>query len=115
MTLPDDRIPTEIWVTAGIRRCSNDAVPATLVRRGDPHRGTVMLKLNRHATGCQVLTQRRDLDGNLGWALAFADGPVDEAEADALLSRTAERDPDVWIVEIEHPDGWHPFEGKIVS
>ena len=22
------------------------------------------------------------------------------------------RDPDLWVVEIEHRDGWHPFEGK---
>lgn len=114
MTLPDDAIPTHIWVSAGLRRCNDIAIPAVLVRRGDPHRGTVMLKLNQHQAGCQVLEQRRDLDGIMGWAVSFAGGLVLESEADQLLERAINRDPDLWVVEIEHPDGWHPFEGKVL-
>lgn len=114
MTVPDDAIPTHIWVTAGIRRCSDAAIPAVLVHRGDPHRGTVMLKLNRYPAGCQVLEQRRDLDGVIGWAIRFDAGLVPEGEADDLLQRAIGRDPDLWVIEIEHPDGWHPFEGPVL-
>lgn len=108
--MSEGRLPTEIWLTAGLRRCSNDGIPATVVRRGEKQSGTVALKLNQGETGCRVLTQGRDADGALTWFAALDGALVEEAEADAYLARTASRDPDVWIIEIEHRDGWHPFE-----
>ncbi|NNE84438.1 MAG: DUF1491 family protein [Alphaproteobacteria bacterium] len=108
--MSEGRLPTEIWLTAGLRRCSNDGIPATVVRRGEKQSGTVALKLNQREAGCRVLTQGRDADGKLTWFAALDGALVDEAEADAYLERTASRDPDIWIIEIEHRDGWHPFE-----
>ncbi len=108
------RLPTEIWLMAGLRRCSADGVPATVVRRGERQSGTVILKINQREAGCRILTQARDLDGELTWFAALDGDLVAEAEADAYLERTAGRDPDLWVVEIEHRDGWHPFEGKIL-
>lgn len=104
------RLPTELWLTAGLRRCSADGVPATVVRRGEKQSGTVILKINLLGAGCRILTQARDLDGELTWFPALDGAAVAESEADAYLERTASRDPDVWIVEIEHKDGWHPFQ-----
>ena len=43
----DDRLPTELWVTAHLRQCTSAAVPVYVVRRGDKHGGMVMLKLNQ--------------------------------------------------------------------
>ena len=104
------RLPTELWLMAGLRRCSADGIPATVVRRGEKQSGTVILKINRLDSGCQILTQARDLDGELTWFPALDGALVEESEADAYLERTAKRDPDVWIVEIEHREGWHPFQ-----
>ncbi len=110
--MPDDRIPTELWVKAHLRRLSAQAVPAFVLRRGDPHGGTVILKVNRLGTGCRVLTRSRDLDGALCWMRAFGGEVVAEAEADAYIARQTARDRDLWVLEVETRDGDHGFEGR---
>ena len=111
--LDDDRLPTDLWVMGHLRRCNDEAVPAMVVRKGEAKGGTLLLKVNLLEQGCRLLSQARDIDGNLGWLAAFDGGLVPEADADAYIARAVKRDPDVWVIEIEHRDGWHPFEGKV--
>jgi hypothetical protein len=85
------------------------------VRRGEAERGTVLLKLNLLESGCRILTQARDLDGRLGWLAALAGKLVPEAEADAYIARAIERDPDLWVIEIEDRSGHNPFDGKLIG
>mgnify|MGYP002817424794 CR=1 FL=1 len=106
----NDRLPTELWVSACVRRCSDEGVPVAVVRRGERQSGTVILKLNQLDRGCRVLTQARDLDDRLTWFPALDGTAVSEAEADAYIARAADRDPDIWVIEIEHREGWHPFD-----
>ena len=112
--MADDRLPTDVWVMAQVRRCNAKAVPAIVVRKGEAKGGTLLLKINQLDQGCRVLSQARDLDGKLGWLAAFDGALVPETEADAYVGRAVTRDPDLWVVEIEHRDGWHPFDGKVL-
>ncbi|MCP4330857.1 MAG: DUF1491 family protein [Alphaproteobacteria bacterium] len=109
----DDRLRTELWVMSHVRQCTAAGVPATVAHRGEANSGTLLLKINQFDRGCRVLSQTRDLDGNMGWLAAFDDGLVPEAEADDYIERAVSRDPDLWVLEIEHRDGWHPFEGNV--
>ena len=86
-----------------------------LVRRGEPERGTVLLKLNLLEAGCRVLTQARDLDGRLGWLIALDGRTVPETEADAYIDRAVNRDPDLWVIEIEDRTGRNPFDGTVIA
>lgn len=110
--MEDGRIPTGLWVKAHLSRLSAQAVPAYIGRRGDPHGGMVILKVNRLDLGCRVLTQSRDLDGVLSWMPALKGELVPEREADDYISRQTARDPDLWVVEVEARDGEHGFEGR---
>lgn len=98
---------------AHVRRCNGAGVPAMVVRRGDPARGTVLLKLNLLGSGCRLLSQSRTLDGEMGWLAALKGALVPEPEADAYVARAIDRDPDLWVIEIEHREGWHPFDGPV--
>lgn len=108
----DGRIPTELWIKAHLRRLTAQGVPAVVVRRGDPHGGMVVLKVNRLELGCRVLAQTRDLDGVLCWLPAQEGRLLPEAEADDYIARQTARDPDLWVVEVETRDGEHGFEGR---
>jgi hypothetical protein len=110
----EERLPTDLWVGAHLRRCSVEGIPATVARKGEPKGGTVLLKLNLLEAGCRVLTQLRDLDGKLGWLPALKGATVPEAEADIYIERAVTRDPDLWVIEIEDRTGRHPFEGTVL-
>jgi len=110
----DDRLPTELWIKAHVRRCFVDGIPVTVARKGELTGGMVLLKINQLEHGCRVLTQTRDLDGRLGWLPALDGQLSTEQDADAYIARAVERDPDLWVVEIEDRDGRHPFEGKVL-
>lgn len=108
--MSDARLPTELWVSAGLRQCSIEAVPAVVVHKGERQSGTVMLKLDRLDRGVVILMQQRDLDGKLAWIAANNGDAFTTADAHAYVERALARDPDLWVIEIEHREGWHPFE-----
>ena len=110
----DARLPSELWIKAHLRRCVAEGVPATVAHRGEKNTGTLLLKLNLLDKGCRLLSQARDLDGAMAWLPALRGELVAESDADAYIARAVERDPDLWVVEVEHREGWHPFDGKVL-
>jgi len=104
-----------IWIKALIRRCDLAAIPIAVVARGDEDAGAILLKLNSGvAVGCSVLTQARGQDGELLWMRATGPAPVAEAAADAYIARQRQRDPDIWVVEIEHREAGNVVDGRVV-
>ncbi|WP_422001220.1 DUF1491 family protein [Reyranella sp.] len=107
-------LTTGLWVSAQVRICDRAFIPATVVRRGDPDVGTVLLKLNRFEAGVTVYTQASSMDEGGAWSRGTGPTPVTEAEADAYIARQVARDPDVWVLEIEDRKGAYVLDGKIV-
>jgi hypothetical protein len=102
-------------VSAQVRLCDRAFIPATVVRRGDPDAGTVLLKLNRFEAGVTVYTQASSMGGEAPlWSRGTGPSPVTEAEADAYIARQVQRDPDVWVLEIEDRKGAYKLDGKVV-
>ena len=111
----DDRIPTALWVDAHLRKCAAEAIPAYVINKGAYASGTVLVKLNNLEGSCVLLVQQRDLEGNLGWMYAGGqEERLAEKEADAYIRRSIDRDPDVWVIEIEDREMNNPFEGRII-
>lgn len=109
-----DRLKSGLWVQAQIRVCDLNAIPVAVTRQGDPDAGAIFVKITRGAMGCEVLTQVRTAEGELGWMRGTGPKPVPEAEADAYIARQVKRDPDIWVIEIEDRHGRYAADGKIV-
>lgn len=109
--MDDGRLPTHLWVGAALRRLSMQAVPAFVLRKGEANGGSVLLKLNMFDAGCRLLSQIRDIDGRLNWMSVFREDVVDEAKADDYVARATQRDPDLWVIEVEDREGRNPFDG----
>ena len=108
--MPLDRLPTAMWVSATIRRLSVEAVPAMVVHKGEGGSGILVVKLNLLDGTAKVLTESRDMDGGLGWMAPLGEEAMPEDKVDAYLSRSADRDPDIWVIEIEDRRGENPFD-----
>lgn len=94
---------------ACVRQAAAQGLGVYVARRGAEERGTVLLKINMLGGGFKVLTQARDLEGRLIWIDPYEGQETDEAKIDAYLKRAIERDPDVWVVEVEDKLGRNPF------
>ncbi len=107
--MSEERLPTHIWVDAELRRCSAKGIPFVVVNKGERMGGTVLLKIYQYGVGCRLLSQMRDLDGRLSWYPAHKEEVIEESRAGEHIRRAIERDPDLWVIEVETRDGTNPF------
>jgi hypothetical protein len=112
--MSNDRLPTEFWIQAQLRRFNSAGVGAYLLRRGDTERGTVLVRLVGR-DGTRILIQVRDLDGKLAWMAVKEGAVMGNPDADAYVDRAVSRDSDLWVIEVETRDGENPFDTEIVG
>lgn len=99
---------------AGLRMCGSRGTMAVISRKGDEDAGAVYVKLIQLGLGCRVMTRARGQEGEAIWLSATGEDLVKESQADDYLARQYRVDPDIWVVEIEDRDGWHPFGELLV-
>ncbi|MDR3506249.1 MAG: DUF1491 family protein [Acidocella sp.] len=109
----EPRIKAGIWVSAALRLGMVEGKPGLVVRKGDPDAGGVLVVLHGR-TGNIVLTQFRDMNGELAWMRGTGPEPVSEDATDAYVKKQVSYDPDLWVIEFDAPDYLPPFEGKLV-
>lgn len=105
-----ERLRSDFWVAAHIRRCSVENVVAVLRRRGAAEAGAIWVKVDRldgtaalYAPAPQSAFEGRGIERL--FAKAHAGDTIESAEAEARLSRETRFDPDLWIIEVEDRDG----------
>ncbi len=103
-----------MWVQVQVRLCDMNCIPIVVRHKGDPDSGAVLLKLDRGREGCSVLSQVRDVDGNPGWVHGGGAELVTDADGEAYIARQRDRDPDLWVIEIEDPQGRYKIDGDII-
>ena len=110
----EPRLKAEIWIKAHIRKCSFHNVPVFVVRRGDETAGSPLIKINRLNGSCQILTATTDFsDGSRKWLKATGPDWVEEKTADRYIEKQLSFDPDLWVIEIEDPEGRHFLDEKV--
>jgi hypothetical protein len=95
-----------------LRMGAQDGRYGTVIRKGDPDAGGILVVLHGRA-GLSVLSQIRAANGELAWLRATGADPVDQAKADEYVARQLRFDPDLWVLEFEAPDLLPPFEATI--
>lgn len=109
------RLKAEIWVKAHLRTCNFMNIPAFVVRRGDNTAGVVLIKVNKLNGSCMVLTPTTDFNtGERQWLQGTGADWVSEEIADSYVEKQLNFDSDLWVLEIEDPEGRHLLQEKVI-
>src|SRR5688572_9067522 len=96
-----DRLPSALEAAALVRRATADGDFATVLKKGDPDRGVLMLIVTSRGRHVACLERPPSLSGEERWQSI---GPADSAsstEVADFLARRTRFDPDSWLIELD--------------
>lgn len=94
-----------------LRRAQSAGAFAAILRRGDADAGALWVIVR---VGAELFrySEQMGMSGDRAW---FRDGPFDEADLNSRTQKAVDRDPDMWIVEIEDAQGRAFLDGDLAT
>jgi hypothetical protein len=99
------RIPAHLEVSGLLRAVEAAGGFATVIAKGERDAGTLLVTCCEKGKNYRAYERMPRPDGTRGWALAKAENPDDPGEFAEYLDRRKRQDSDLWIVELDIPDG----------
>jgi hypothetical protein len=84
-----------------LRRVAADGGFATVLKRGDAERGSLLLLISSRGRHFSCLERILDLDGAYRWQTAGPPDSASSAEIADFLARRARFDEDSWAIELD--------------
>lgn len=113
--MDEPRIKASIWIAAQVRMCDINAMQAIIRRRGDVDAGSILIRLDRLNGTSVLLSQSRDAKGQRAWLMAGGGEPLPDSEAEEYILRRIDRDPDIWVLEIEDRLGQYQPDAPVIT
>ena len=98
-------LKARFWVDALRWRAESAGASVYIARRGDPDAGVVLVKVAMSQRLAQLYAPVRTIEGERVWTCPLGVEPCQEAWVTAYIDRRIDRDPDLWVVEIEDVHG----------
>lgn len=99
-----DRIPAHLEVSALIRRVNGEGGFATVLQKGEPDAGTILLVFVLNGGNTRIFERMPQLDGTRKWVLSKDETTDSKEKIEEYLNRRGKQDADLWIVELDIPD-----------
>jgi hypothetical protein len=99
-----ERLPAHLEVAAIMRRVDTEGGFATVLRRGDPDRGTLTLILQKRGEFCGILERELGPSFDYQWGFRRAEQDSGSHDVSGLIARKAQFDPDSWLIELDIAD-----------
>jgi hypothetical protein len=98
------RLPAKLEITGLTRRVEAGGDFATILRRGDPQGGALLLLVTSRGRHIACLERILGMSGAYEWRLTGPEESAESAEVAAFLAKRAQFDPDLWAVELDIAD-----------
>lgn len=98
------RIDSALLVAALRRRVEAAGGFATVVAKGDPHSGTILLHCTEKGADTGIFERISGLDGRYRLESCGPTSTAGAKELDEYIQRRMSRDPDLWVVELDIAD-----------
>ncbi len=95
------RLSAAIEAAALIRRAEASGDFATVLRKGDPERGSLLLVVTSRGTHAGCLERMLSADGNYQWRPAGPAAGAKSAEIGDFLQKRTRFDEDLWLIELD--------------
>ena len=103
-----ERLPTYIWADALIKTANTQGAFATLVRKGDLERGSVLIRLLIGWHKQLLLVPEFRLDGQMAYRVHLIGQKLPSSEdITAYIDTQISYDCDIWVIDIEDATGAH--------
>jgi len=99
-----ERLPAHLEAAGLVRRAEAEGGFGTVVKRGDPDRGALVLLIANRGRHHRCLERTLAADGSYRWQSV---GPGPEAEPETLADWSQKRvkfDEDLWLIELDIAD-----------
>lgn len=95
------RLPTHVEVAGILRRAAAVGDFATVMRKGDPERGSLLIFVSSRGQHVAILERVLGLDGEYQWQATRGSESEGSAGIADFLARRARFDDDLWAIELD--------------
>jgi hypothetical protein len=98
------RLPAKLEVSGLIRRIETEGGYATIIHKGDPEGGSLLLIVSSRGSHFACLERILGITGNYEWNSAGPPESSGSTDLQAFLAKRTRFDPDLWVLELDIPD-----------
>jgi hypothetical protein len=97
----EPRLASSVQVSAFVRLAQAEGDFAAVLRKGDPIAGAIMLIGLTRGQNPVLFERFPSLEGGSPWQKVEPDSGNNEADITAYWQKRAQRDPDLWVIELD--------------
>ena len=95
------RLPPRLEVPALLRRAEAQGGFATVLNKGDPEGGALLLVVTSRGRHATILERILGISGAYEWRTVGPSETAESAEVASFLAKRRQFDPDLWLIELD--------------
>ena len=101
----DSRLPAHLEVSSLLRHIGAEGGFGAVLAKGEREAGTILVVLRENGANPRAYERMPDPDGSREWTRCGPQSIENEQELSEYLERRQRQDGDLWIVELDIPNG----------